>query len=848
MFSQHGRRASRACVSCHQRKLRCDASFRGCPCTRCLQDGKETCILREKLPRFSRNFYQNVLTGSPTSDERPTRRADDAHTRDATPPGSVDFSRYSFLELNNLQALDKEDVSYLRSKGCFSLPEQPALDEFITKFFLHTHPQTPVLDEAKFWRVYLQRDGPIQSSDQKISLFVFHAMLFMACSDVSLETIQKCGFTDKETARASFYKRAKLLFDLRAENSPLNKAQGSVLLSHQVSPDDPQTGSLWLVYATQNTVILGQQPVSFAGDLRDAMKKRLWWSILLRDRCLCLGLRRRTQITSKHFNAETSYLEEADFADEISNSHVYDKESKQILFETLQHQCRLAVLVTDMATFMFTTNGVSSPSLSFKAFQSHRCEIKRLRNELLQWERRFAPPQTLPNGSVLPSPVTTFIKVTYMYYYAAQSNLAHYEALIVESHADFAGKSYTNQLCECGSYLKDAVGSLTETMEYFSDVQNVENIPLCTLAFVATPLVNAALDAKLARSYEDMTLRRRHVDLLADIYRRLALLYNVTNYVAVGTNQILKLVYSLSQEVLLRENRSHLPGAGGPSAQMAKSANMNHSLKLGAGNRLATWPDLWICYPRAYLLISTSVDYSLSVGRLPHDNDIPEFLLNTPPDTPKVRLPWMTKTDLINPSDATGADFWCPSYCPPTRPLSIIRPQTDAMPMSSAIAGGPLVGMAKPPLQVPTLPGALWQDGAVYGNVYNYQTTPVTFDQGPINLDFLNQMPPTAVPFFQPSPNQVVSYDQVGHSGSIPTTIVGNELNHPGDFGQVYMRDDENQASNMWVLDYYNETAGNGPSMLYSLTYPHPANESNDDQTDSNDGSVYGVGQAPDMP
>jgi hypothetical protein len=168
--------------------------------------------------------------------------------------------------------------------------------------------------------------------------------------------------------------------------------------------------------------------------------------------------------------------------------------------------------------------------------------------------------------------------------------------------------------------------------------------------------------------------------------------------------------------------------------------------------------------------------------------------------------------------------------------------------MPSAIAGGPLVGMAKPPLQVQTLPGALWQDGAVYGNVYNYQTTPVTFDQGPINLDFLNQMPPTAVPFFPPSPNQVVSYDQVGHSGSIPTTIVGNELNHPGDFGQVYMRDDESQASNMWVLDYYNETAGNGPSMLYSLTYPHPANESNDDQTDSNDGSVYGVAQAPDMP
>jgi hypothetical protein len=221
------------------------------------------------------------------------------------------------------------------------------------------------------------------------------------------------------------------LFDLGAEILPLNKAQGAVLLSHHVSPDEPQTGSLWLVYAMQNAVILGQQsksfarqnavilgqqPVSLAADLQDGMKKRLWWSILLRDMCLCLGLRRRTQITSNHFNAETSYLKENDFADEIAHSNVYDRESKMILFETLQHQCRLAVLVTDMATFMFTTNGVSSPSLPFNAFQSHRCEIKRLRNELLLWERRFVPPQTLPNGSPLPPSVTTFIRVTYMYY------------------------------------------------------------------------------------------------------------------------------------------------------------------------------------------------------------------------------------------------------------------------------------------------------------------------------------------------------------------------------------------------------------------------------------------------
>ncbi|KAL4914577.1 hypothetical protein BDW62DRAFT_219990 [Aspergillus aurantiobrunneus] len=829
MFSQQGRRASRACISCHQRKLRCDASFRGCPCTRCLQDGKETCILREKMPRFSRNFYQDTLTTPSSANERSAVQSDDDRPRNAKPTGTVEFSRYSFLELNNFHALDKEDVAYMRSKGCFSVPDQPVLDEFINQYFLHIHPETPVLDEAGFWRLYSQAGGDAPTSEQKISLFVFQAMMFRAISYVSIESINRCGFSDKESARASFYKRAKLLFDLRAENLPLNKAQGAVLLSHQVSPDDPQTGSLWLVYATQNTVILGQQPVSFAGDLQDTMKKRLWWSILLRDRCLCLGLRRRTQITSKHFNAETSYFEEADFADEIAHSNVYDKDSKMILFETLQHQCRLAVLVTDMATFMFTSNGVSSPSLSFKAFQSHRCEIKRLRNELLQWERRFCPPQTLPNGSVLPSSVTTFIKVTYMYYHAAQSNLSHYEALIVESHADFAGKSYKSQLLECGSFLKYAVTSLTATMEYFSDYRNVENIPLSTLAFVATPLVNSALDLKLARSYEEMVMRRRHVDLLADIYRRLALLYNVTNYVAVGTNQILKLVYSLSQQLLHREGQSHVSTAG-PSQFMQNAGSMGNSADLVLNNRLTNWVDVFVYYPRAYLLISTSVDYSLSIGRLPHDNDIPEFLRSASSNTPRVRLPWMTKTDLINPSEGAGPDFWCPSYCAPTRPLSVIRPQNDGLTLPSATSAS-LVWASKPPLQLQPLPGALWQD-----NMSNYQTTPVTFDQGPINPDFLDPGPPMAVPFFQPSTHQAMGYPNLGQVGHVSPPVMGNELGSSDDFGQVYMRDDDNPTSNLWVLDYYNDTAGNGPSMLYSLTYPHQAHDPNDDQTDSNHG------------
>ena len=42
--------------------------------------------------------------------------------------------------------------------------------------------QTPVLDEARFWRLYLQAGTGATGPEQKMSLFVFHAMLFNAVS------------------------------------------------------------------------------------------------------------------------------------------------------------------------------------------------------------------------------------------------------------------------------------------------------------------------------------------------------------------------------------------------------------------------------------------------------------------------------------------------------------------------------------------------------------------------------------------------------------------------------------------------------------------------------------------
>jgi hypothetical protein len=90
-------------------------------------------------------------------------------------PGHVSFTHYPFLEMRGMTTLDREDIAFLASKGCLSVPEESVLDEFVRQYFLHIHPTSPVIDEAEFWRVYR---NPAAAAGKKISLFVFQAIIF----------------------------------------------------------------------------------------------------------------------------------------------------------------------------------------------------------------------------------------------------------------------------------------------------------------------------------------------------------------------------------------------------------------------------------------------------------------------------------------------------------------------------------------------------------------------------------------------------------------------------------------------------------------------------------------------
>lgn len=95
-------------------------------------------------------------------------------------------------------------------------------------------------------------------------------------------------------------------------------------------------------------MLIDSHPPLVVGNVAISLKKRLWWSILLRDQSLCIGLRHRPRVTSIGLHGWSDWLSIEDFSEELHQSRVYNYDTKKRLLVELQNQCELAVVLTDL--------------------------------------------------------------------------------------------------------------------------------------------------------------------------------------------------------------------------------------------------------------------------------------------------------------------------------------------------------------------------------------------------------------------------------------------------------------------------------------------------------------------
>lgn len=129
------------------------------------------------------------------------------------------------------------------------------------------------------------------------------------------------------------------------------------LLTYQSTGSDSLSNTTWLGLAIQqarlvNAHLYHRCPAEARYKRSDL--KRLWWSLVIRDRILSLGMRRPIQILPAHFDAfSRDPLLVDDLSDEIETSRVYDSETKRILCKIMTSLCQLVAPLTNISMTLY---------------------------------------------------------------------------------------------------------------------------------------------------------------------------------------------------------------------------------------------------------------------------------------------------------------------------------------------------------------------------------------------------------------------------------------------------------------------------------------------------------------
>ncbi|KAL4887418.1 hypothetical protein BJY04DRAFT_212454 [Aspergillus karnatakaensis] len=464
------KRAARACQRCHSRKVRCDATLTGFPCTNCRLDTHPCQAFsggRDRQKQVSLKRAQALAEISKTSSPRGPNAALSKRNHGVYLPCAY----YSFIQPLEVESVDSAKIFFLEAQACLSLPNTSEVDVFVRHYFLYLHPFTPVLDEAAFWRAY-RGDG---RSGMQISLFLLRAMMFAASCFLPIEVARRCGYDSLLDARDDLYQKAKQLYNSTVEKDPLTIARATLLLTYYSSDSEVNANSDWLRIAIRHA--------KTAKATKSEMK-RLWWSCLIRDRIISLGMRRSIQITAADSHLYPEMFTKEEFNDEAFGSRAYKPEIKAALFDLLISLCQFVTAVTELVTMAYPEPKVmarmDSPRVALAGLETAK-------SALLLWELDWMVYMEGRNFA-LHSAVPLFSGLLCIYYQSARVALCNRVCLVLNEMVDSTTR-YLQNLDSCRSELAAAISSIADKVGHLITIKAIDKLPISIAAYTTTPFI-----------------------------------------------------------------------------------------------------------------------------------------------------------------------------------------------------------------------------------------------------------------------------------------------------------------------------------------------------------------------
>ncbi|KAF2970947.1 hypothetical protein GQX73_g2581 [Xylaria multiplex] len=557
----------------------------------------------------------------------------------------ITYSYYQFLTIGNLHNVMPQDVNYLESQGCLRIPTRVILDEFMQQYFLHVHPLLPFISEGDFWNLYCHQGGG--RPGEKMSLLVFQAMMFSCCNFVSKTSIKALGFPDIRTARATLYRRTKLLFDFDTESSLVCLAQAALLLTYwapnwSLATKKPNTA--WLGVAIQNaksaeahmySAMPTFSPITEPTEYKKQKSlKRLWWCCIIRDRLISLGMRRSIQVSRAHFDVSSnSGLGLSDFADEVGQSRVYNSETKRRLIEIFIQLGELCSILTDLLTLVFPLDDV--PGWGRHNGVEGAEKVRECKVALRRWYKaatiRFpmfggsnASSKTSGEKHLRHDSVILYTNLMYMFYHSARAALCHHEVLqaamaSASPNLNSSVRGFSN-VYESRHELQDAACGVTECLNELIQRRLARWLPISAISCTAMPLVLHIIDVKLLSQNKRVgatpderrrtALKQQRLNVLIEAMKTYQPQYDGVDYISETIRHIVNLA---------QIDPPTNPASTAPSSITVVPQDSATSMQ----PIISDWTDILASNPGSYLRLSMTMDISISKGRLAKETDFP---------------------------------------------------------------------------------------------------------------------------------------------------------------------------------------------------------------------------------
>ncbi|KAL4793247.1 fungal-specific transcription factor domain-containing protein [Aspergillus venezuelensis] len=602
------RRAARACARCHSRKVRCDGSITGFPCTNCRLDGR-SCTLHSGKRDKEKQMLRAIVK------EREIQT-----TAYPTPTPSTGSTKLH----------PKPNLTFVKSQMALRVPIQEVLDAFTKHYFLYVHPCLPVIDETAFWEKYRNVDA----SAGKISTLLFQAMLFAASSFVPIEAAKECGYDSLITAREDLYRRAKRLYESGIEKDRLVISQACLLLTYYTTDAERSSNSRWLRIAIryakkERAHLYGQLPEGPTGlgiGRKTSDLKRLWWCCMIRDRIISLGMRRPIQITPDNFDHQQSGLSFQDLEEECLNSEVYPPEAKFALCRVLASLCHLIVAVTDVIMLVYP----ATQSMPFSQ-ADRRAQLDRLEKTkfaLLDWELTWVANPDGKEYYIHPS-MTLYTNLCAIYFQSARIALCNRICLVIGYNAHLTDDSDMYRIESCHAELATAIRSTADNVKQLIQHGVADKLPISAVAYTLLPQILLSIQTQLSTTPEDKQLHEVMLLFFTELSRFLRSQYYIRLIIAVSW-KALELCRPKSSRSLLRQPPD-MKALSDSTSNSIISSNNNTSDDLVLkppfftdlnADELYCYPNLFQLKFAEYVRLLKYVDEFMSLRRAPGEDFI----------------------------------------------------------------------------------------------------------------------------------------------------------------------------------------------------------------------------------